>query len=143
MTFHIGQRVVCVDVDERCSCHAAPPLTKHAIYTVSWAGSDGVHGPIDCIKVSGFVWKVALAADRFRPLEEKPERIAIFREIARGITEGWPIIPDNEKVDHLIHLSAVSDLHGFSIHNGNGKSRGFEPKLFQQPLNLLTMDAAR
>lgn len=150
MTFHVGQRVVCVDDNwpiGQCICdEEAFPLKIGAVYTVRDLDSKKTYLRI---RVHEFIrqnpcgferhYDWPFRATRFRPLEEKPERIAIFREIARGITEGRPIIPDNEKVDHLVHLSAVADLHSFSIHNRNGKSRGFEPKLFQKPLNFIAV----
>jgi hypothetical protein len=108
LKFHIGQKVVCVD-DRPCAGGDSSDwnLRKGAVYTVTRVimcpddrhGHGGlclflqeaVRGPCSCCGAA-----VPYYAGRFRPLEEKPDSIELFRAIARAVSDGKPIIEDQE-----------------------------------------------
>lgn len=102
--FYVGQKVVCVD-DSPSSGHRAfhinMPICRGTIYIIRWVGMcpEGLPG----VKLEGIKRLYTLPSPdspfrsaRFRPLEEKKSDISIFREIARGVSDGKPIIEDAE-----------------------------------------------
>lgn len=106
--FKVGMKVVCVDDMPPPkywdgTVHAVP-LRKGETYTLRWVGAHDFHsdGLQPAVKVVG-VYRPdpegnpddrPFAADRFRPLVSKPDAIEQFREIARGVSNGKPIIDD-------------------------------------------------
>lgn len=108
MSFHIGQKVVCVDdaIHREWPSNWLCPgdvsgLTRNMIYTVRWVGvyrkPNGAL--IDGLRVAEIMRggpDTPYSTCRFRPLEEKPDSIEIFREIARGVSDGKPVVEDAE-----------------------------------------------
>lgn len=104
MSFHIGQKVVCVDDEWDSKDGEIEPVMNH-VYTVRDLGDGDEEFP--CIRLVEIVnppvfytcdgmAECSWADDQFRPLEEKPDSIELFREIARGVSNGKPIIEDAE-----------------------------------------------
>lgn len=108
MTFHVGQKVVCVDA----TFHGHDsPLSKGAIYSVSWVGTHprAATGP-DGITRNRLVAVALLgvsnahdrecgshfSACRFRPAVS--QSIQLFRDIAQGVSDGKPIVPDDQPI---------------------------------------------
>jgi hypothetical protein len=88
--FHVGQKVVCVD-GKGVSLKTGHIYTIRLIYT----GSAG----FTFIAVKGVKEgsdRPGYFPHRFRPLEEKPDSIEQFRAIARGVSDGSPIVEDHE-----------------------------------------------
>lgn len=110
MSFHIGQKVVCVDDckwlrnsgaifgDESIPAQGA----QYTIRAFTGVDEDGDEFYLLCeIKnperdYNGDFGELEFWAAIFRPLEEKPDSIEIFREIARGVSDGKPVVEDAE-----------------------------------------------
>lgn len=90
MTFHVGQKVVCVDDDNPCSCGCSIGIKSGNVYTVTAAFEGTAWGGARKQKV--FVaedtprigWENGYLASRFRPvIERKTDAgMAILREVA-------------------------------------------------------------
>lgn len=109
--FFVGQKVVCVDDDihmdwPQNAGHRPDPLeiSRGSKYVVRWSGAytspqngllvHGVH--LDGID-RGDPHNTPYDARRFRPLESKS--IQLFRAIAQGVSDGKPIIPDDQPIN--------------------------------------------
>jgi hypothetical protein len=101
--FHIGQKVVCVDDVPLPEGWDGDPLVRGVIYTITAIyyeyGSCGLllREAVRSPRALQY-WnsEAGYYARRFRPLEEKSDSIELFREIARGVSNGKPIIEDAE-----------------------------------------------
>jgi hypothetical protein len=87
MTFRAGQKVVCVDAD------GAYMLTLNGIYTISqirllrkqrWRGEVAEGHAIWLYEAKPEPQYSGFAAERFRPLVERPTDISLFQRILRG-----------------------------------------------------------
>jgi hypothetical protein len=112
MTFHVGQRVVCVDAD---ALSVAVPwfradldmdgLTKGRVYTIRKIGTYSTHlADIPLVwlheiirpmrgGIANCYGEVGYAPCRFRPLIERKtdSGVAILKKIARDVTERKPV----------------------------------------------------
>lgn len=85
MTFHVGQRVVCVD--DSPSSDGWPSLVKvGAIYTIDeafehWSGRPGV----TLYEVKPWPHNSGWHAHRFRPITERKTDISIFQRMLTGL----------------------------------------------------------
>lgn len=86
MSFHVGQKVVCVDDTP------TPGFTwgtgwrpiKDEIYTIAAIGLRGFHGPYQCVKLREQTGDWRFKASRFRPLIQRSTEtgMAILRKVA-------------------------------------------------------------
>lgn len=86
MSFHVGQKVVCVNAQNTSNC-GAKELGEGAIYTVRWVGiySSIYDSPSLCLKLVG-IYRVdnwvsgnddcPFSTSRFRPLTETKSEIS-------------------------------------------------------------------
>lgn len=122
MTFHVGQKVVCIDTDGLVSPFR---LERDKIYTIRALRDDVIRfarcktytavllaeintPPKDWgegIKEPGY------STVRFRPLVTKS--IQLFRDIAAGVTNGSPIIDDPQFDDALPTEALCRFMHSF------------------------------
>lgn len=86
MNFNPGQRVVCVDAD------GAPQLKVKAIYTVSlavgpralhWRGNTICSYAVFLHEAEPHAIFAGFAAERFRPVQERPTDISIFQTMLK------------------------------------------------------------
>lgn len=107
MSFHVGQKVVCVDDDQHGVIGERPPLTKGKIYTIralnscALCGSPSVdvgiatsHGKhaCDCSRLydpHGVWW---CNASRFAPIIEDTEADEAVRKLLESVFETVPAI---------------------------------------------------
>lgn len=82
--FHVGQKIICVDVSENEN------LRLDAVYTVTWCGKYrfrseryGVH----LAETRQDIHSVPFFASRFRPVVERKTSISVFTEILRKNTK--------------------------------------------------------
>lgn len=87
MSFHVGQKVVCVDAE------MAPMLRHGAIYTIRgidtqecYAGRIGLHLEEVTPNDDGDDWWVAFRSSRFRPIQERKTDIGFAHEILKKVT---------------------------------------------------------
>src|SRR5262249_41072332 len=94
ITFHIGQRVVCVDTSPNRRCSAAKLLTRGKIYTIRAIDSNpGWQAPGWGVHLEG-IWIIhpdvgcewPIHPRRFRPIVDRPTDIEIFRKLLRPKT---------------------------------------------------------
>jgi hypothetical protein len=112
MTFHVGQKVVCVDDDPRSFLHAGAPgvrfsgdlngLKKGAVYTVRAFGRYPAYPDILCvwleeiIRPTAFFDEPAYVAARFRPVVERKSDISIFTAMLNRAPRAPAITPQKE-----------------------------------------------
>jgi hypothetical protein len=96
ITFHAGQRVVCVDASPNRRC-GLKLLARGKIYIIraidqkpGWeAPGWGVHlDGIWVVHPNGYEW--AINPKRFRPVVNRPTNIEIFRELLAGVPPTEP-----------------------------------------------------
>lgn len=96
MTFHIGQKVVCVDdVEQRCA-KGDSPVKKGSIYTVrEYYDFFGLRA----IRIEEIMNANdrGYHASRFRPIVERKTDISVFTEILRKATKKIPALIGNER----------------------------------------------
>ncbi len=93
MTFHVGQKVVCID-DRYTNITGKQELTKDIVYTVRWCGlyDHPRRGTRLCVRVEGITRPadpvefpdhpdVPFGAFRFRPAVENKTDISIFTKM--------------------------------------------------------------
>lgn len=109
MTFHVGQKVVCVDATDTNRI-GIKELTEGASYTIRWVGNarHPILGQRFAVRVMGIVrdsdakmWAARwphladtpFCASRFRPLIERSTGagVEILRQVARDVTERKPV----------------------------------------------------
>jgi len=114
MTFHVGQKVVCVDGHFKWLGDFETAPAKGAVYTIREIVSEGsgylvleeirnppIYGGEDA----------AFNAAKFRPVEYKSAQL--FRDIAAGVTNGSPIIDDPQFDDALPTEALCRFMHSF------------------------------
>lgn len=80
MTFHVGQKVVCVD--------AVHQLVNGGIYTISFVGSGRLGAMCDVAEIAGVFPPLAFFQRRFRPIVEKKTDISIFTAMLNPSKQG-------------------------------------------------------
>lgn len=84
MTFEPGQRVECIDAD------GAPQLRLKGVYTVKdtigpckqlWRGTVVYEQSVHLHEAEPHQPYTAFAAQRFRPIQERPTDISVFKEM--------------------------------------------------------------
>lgn len=118
MTFHVGQKVVCVDTADRLSniTHHADGtpyqpidfwLTKGAIYTVRWCGIMADHDLyppylgvllVEINREDDRWLDSPFVASRFRPIVEKKTDISIFTAMLNPNERVAPLVGDRTGV---------------------------------------------
>lgn len=84
MTFHVGQKVVCVDASVSSYFGTRPPLVRGGIYTVTAVIPPLAHWPDDAwgllVAEASPLHPLAVGfvANRFRPIVEKKTDISCF-----------------------------------------------------------------
>jgi len=105
MTFHVGMKVVCVDDSVGHGTDFGFRVKRNSIYTIESfrRASNRVDGQFDGCTLREepianviFGWKPAWKLIRFRPVE--PKCAQLFRDIAAGVSNGSPIIPDDQPI---------------------------------------------
>jgi hypothetical protein len=140
--FYVGQRVVCVDDRPLRGCRFSTVPKLGVKYTIRDLRAEFGVQVVEIVNTPRLYREGFMEAwynpRRFRPIEEKSHDISIFRAIAKGVTDGRPIIDDPQ------HIEIPEDIFagGGPILSGSiipprfapgrgGKLRG----LYSQPAN--------
>lgn len=103
MTFHIGQKVVCVDARAKCDCGCATRLVTGQVYTVRAVfvlfGNEGIHVE----ETSPLKWTSGYASSRFRPVVEKKTDISVFTEILNRESKSRVMAPSINEHTSLLN----------------------------------------
>ena len=96
MSFHVGQKVVCVDA-RHTNADDVAELVVGAIYTIRWIGEHsgpshwcGYWAPAICVRLEEvrretdwgrLAFDIPFLASRFRPIQERKTDISVFTKL--------------------------------------------------------------
>jgi hypothetical protein len=116
--FRVGGKVVCVDATGLTPHTIEVVPSLHGIYTVreivdhpKGLGLRFIEIVNPPLPYRGGIAECVFDSQNFRPLEEKSDPVEQFREIARGVTDGTPIIADPEYTAPHEAVRAIFDLY--------------------------------